>query len=252
MDLPLILIKSSILHWAKYKCFVQSSCIVLQLIFCGSFGWFAIFLPCHSLSLLFLNLSPSLFGAEPNVKCNGYCGVWNPSEEEEVNSGTYVERSNLRAGFWHFRRKQCHRGGQWWLLGAMFHTPVGKPGEKQSMVVIPSPSCITKVREQSQPSHMFSLSYPSRMTAADSHVENQCWQGRDCNTVLKSWWRGFLSGAPNKKVPNRMGMLNETQNGVSMLYCSNVLFNTQWDMAMPLHRGMLNTFHACNRNHRLK
>lgn len=80
---------------------MQSSCTVLQIIFCGLVGWFAAFLPCHSLSLVFINLSPSLFVccAEPNVKCDDCCGVWNPSEEEKVNSGRSVERSNLRAGF---------------------------------------------------------------------------------------------------------------------------------------------------------
>lgn len=173
MDLPLILIKSSILHWLKPKCSVWSSCTVLQIIFCGSVDWFATFLPCHTLSLVFINLNPSLFGAEPNVKCNDYC-VWNPSEEE-VNTGRSLERSNLWAGFWHFRRKQCHRGGQWWLLGVMFHTPVGKPGQKQRMVVILSPGCIIKVREHSQPSCMLCLSYPLRMTATYSDMENQCW-----------------------------------------------------------------------------
>lgn len=63
----------------------------MQIIFCVSFGWFATFLVCHSLSLVYINLSPSLFGAEPNVKCNDYGGVWNPSGEEEVNSGRSVE-----------------------------------------------------------------------------------------------------------------------------------------------------------------
>lgn len=40
-----------------------------------------------------------MFEAEPKVKCNDYCGLWNPNEEEEVNSGRPVERINLRTGF---------------------------------------------------------------------------------------------------------------------------------------------------------
>lgn len=56
----------------------------------------------------------------------------------------------------------------WAVIAFWFHTPVGKAGENQSMVVILSPSCIIKVREQSQPSCIFHLSYPLRRTAADS------------------------------------------------------------------------------------
>lgn len=40
-----------------------------------------------------------MFDAETNVKCNDYCGLWNSGEEEEMNSGRSVKRSNLRIGF---------------------------------------------------------------------------------------------------------------------------------------------------------
>lgn len=48
------------------------------------------FYPVILYYLAFIHLSPRLFGAEAIVKYNDYCGAWNPSGEEEVNSGRSV------------------------------------------------------------------------------------------------------------------------------------------------------------------
>lgn len=89
MNLPLILIKSPV-----PPCMKQPYCFANNIL--GSADWFATFLLYYasSLSLVFIHLSPSMFDAEPNVKCNDYC-----SEEEDMNSRRPVERSDLRAGF---------------------------------------------------------------------------------------------------------------------------------------------------------